>query len=229
MAAATKLCAHMQCGAGNNTATCPTAGCFTPAWPHLYLQLYLELCVSHELLPEEEAAQRLSSCAAACQLDDVCVAWTVVSLATLPSLHSPRSVRAPLCGGPLSQRRSLQAYAAAAAAAAAASGAAPARQAVAGASMPVRLSPVPSAHPTAHLLPAAAVASKEVALAARLYRQQLALQVCITICLISTQPEQKSCRGKLITVACLGLSGAASLQQSRSLLCILSFFVLPAA
>ncbi|KAL4854149.1 hypothetical protein ACK3TF_005007 [Chlorella vulgaris] len=175
VAAATKLCAHMQCGAGNNTATCPTAGRFTPARP-LYLQLYLELCVSHQLLPEEEAAQRLLPCAAACQLGDVCVAWTLVSLATLPSLHSPRSLRAPLCGGPLSQRRSLQAYAAAAAAAAAASGAPPARQVVAGASMPVRLSPVPSAHPTAHLLPAAAVASKEVALAAGLYRQQLALQ-----------------------------------------------------
>jgi hypothetical protein len=59
------------------------------------------------------------------------------------------------------------------------------------------------------------VASKEVALAAGLYRQQLALQVCIPIGLISSRPDQESCRGKRIAVACLGLSGAASLQQSR--------------
>lgn len=83
---------------------CPPVG---PCLP-LPLQIYIEFNVSHELRAEE--AQRLprSPRQAARQVDEVCVAWALVSLATLPSLHEARSLHVPLCGGRLTLRRGLR-------------------------------------------------------------------------------------------------------------------------
>ena len=53
------------------------------------------------------------------QSDEVCVAWALLDLSTLPTLHAARSLRVPLRGGPLALRWTLQQCAVAAAAQAA--------------------------------------------------------------------------------------------------------------
>lgn len=65
----------------------------------------------------------LPSCTAIpTQLDEVCVAWALLDLSTLPTLHASRALSVPLRGGPLAARLTLQQCATAAAAAAAQQG-----------------------------------------------------------------------------------------------------------
>ena len=67
------------------------------------LHLVVELCASHALLPEEAARLPARPQQAARQVDEVCLAWAVLDLSTLPTLHAARSLRVPLRGGPLVQ------------------------------------------------------------------------------------------------------------------------------
>ncbi|EFN53588.1 expressed protein [Chlorella variabilis] len=143
------------------------------------MQIYIEFNVSHELRAEE--AQRLprSPRQAARQVDEVCVAWALVSLATLPSLHEARSLHVPLCGGRLTLRRGLRECQATAVRAAGGPGQAKQKTSCtgsggAGSSLPIKLCPVPCNDLAALLLPAAAVASLPLAGAVGLYRQLLA-------------------------------------------------------
>lgn len=119
------------------------------------------------------------------QADEVCVAWALVSLCGLPTLHAERKLSVPLRGGPLARRLTLQQCAAAAVAAAAAGGLSGASgnyptAKVAGAdirdaSLAVRLAPLSAADAAgAGLLPAAAVLSHHAAKALGWYRQLLA-------------------------------------------------------
>jgi hypothetical protein len=132
--------------------------------------------------------------AAAATVDEVCVAWALLPLSTLPSLQSARKLRLPLRGGSLTRRLTLQQCGQAGAATALRPGAPQPPEACAngsgscssclGTALPVKLAPVPSANAAAPLLPAAAVATQPVAQAAALYRQLLAeavvtAQVCV--------------------------------------------------
>eukprot|EP00887_Chlorella_sp_A99_P007002 scaffold2.g7002.t1 len=141
--------------------------------------VYIEFCVSHELTPEE--GQRLpaggAGAAAARQCDEVCIAWALVELCTLHTLHTARSLSLPLCGGPLSQRQTL-----AQCAAAASPQGHTAWPVVGGrATLSLRLSPVPSAAAAeTALLPAATVACPQLVQVVGLYRQMLAEAVPAT-------------------------------------------------
>lgn len=161
-------------------------------YPVSPLQLYVEFCVSHELTPEEARRLPPPPVRAARLADEVCLAWALLDLRGLPSLHEGRRLRLPLCGGPLSLRTPLRTcYMAAAAAdaaaeqgqtAAAAAAAAkltpPGRKGLLGGviepSLSLRLAPVPLTDvPAASLLPSAAIASPPLATIAGLYRSML--------------------------------------------------------
>ncbi|KAI7845941.1 hypothetical protein COHA_000487 [Chlorella ohadii] len=142
---------------------------------HGSVLLYVELNVAHELLPEE--AESLPTKHAAQQVTEVCVAYAMLDLFTLPTLHAARSLSVPLRGGPLALRWTLPQCAAAAAAAHAATpkggkAAQPKHSAKAGLSF--TLKPVPPQDTAAALLPRLALASAPVARVVSLYRQLLA-------------------------------------------------------
>ncbi|KAL4459178.1 hypothetical protein ABPG75_014043 [Micractinium tetrahymenae] len=148
-------------------------------------QLYIEFNVSYELTAEEAARLPPLLQRAARQVDEVCVAWALVSLSGLPTLHAARKLSVLLRGGPLARRLTLQQCAAAAVAAAAAAGLPgeagtypPAEVAgadIRDASLAVRLSPLSAADAAgAALLPAAAVLGLPAAKAVGCYRQLLA-------------------------------------------------------
>lgn len=110
--------------------------------------------------------------------DEVCAAWALLDLSTLPSLHAARTLSLPLHGGPLARHWTLrQCGEAALAAASAAAGSTPAASAVPrlrDASLAVTLRPVPPADTAAVLLPPLALAAAPLARVVSLYRGLLA-------------------------------------------------------
>ena len=140
------------------------------------------------------------------QADEVCLAWALLDLSSLPTLQSKRSLSLPLRAGPLVQHVAQPQEHGASGASGASGGkvAAPPKLG----SLQLRLAPVPPGDASAALLPAAAVASLPLARAVGCYRQLL---------VAATLGGAEVCgAGLAAAVCCLLLSAAQRAANARS-------------